>query len=286
MSGIHRPIKNPPLTLEEYALYGKKSVPYLGIAPSLGGGAAEGRERMSSDHGRLVDKIVEALEAAIHHGELLPGKRISELALSSTFGVSRGPLREAIRKLEARRLFERTAFHGIRLVDLSIEDLEQLLVVREVLEGAAARAAAKNISDKELAALKQFLRNAKKRKAALTLAPKTPELGIHHMIARASKNRWLEEMLCKDLYGLLRAYRYSSSDLVHRAEEARREHHKIVEAIARHDGARAETLMRKHNRDGRINLIARLKAERTHKRESSLRLIPRKRKVKRNLSLK
>jgi DNA-binding GntR family transcriptional regulator len=230
---------------------------------------------MTLNQGKLVDQIVEALETAIHNGELLPGKRISELALSSTLGVSRGPLREAIRKLEARRLFERTAFHGIRLVDLSIKDLEQLLVVREVLEGAAARAAAENASAKELLALKKFVTKTRKPKTSLPLAPKNPELGIHHLIARASKNRWLEEMLCKDLYGLLRAYRYLSSDLDHRAGEARREHRKIVEAIAEHDGTRAEILMRKHNRHGRLNLIARLKAERIRKQESALRLIPR-----------
>jgi DNA-binding GntR family transcriptional regulator len=233
------------------------------------------------NHGKLVDQIVEALETAIHSGELLPGKRISELALSSTLGVSRGPLREAIRKLEARRLFERTAFHGIRLVDLSIKDLEQLLVVREVLEGAAARAAAENASHKELLALKRFIKDSGRRGAHLPLAQNIPQLGIHHLIARASKNRWLEEMLCKDLYGLLRAYRYLSSDPHHRAEEARREHRKIVEAIAKHDGERAETLMRKHNRHGRLNLIARLKAEHIKKQESSLRLIPREGKNKR-----
>ena len=81
------------------------------------------------------------------------------------------------------------------------------------------------------------------------------------MIARASKNRWLEEMLCKDLYGLLRAYRYSSTDLAHRSEEAEKEHRQIVDAIAAHDGDRAESLMRKHNRDGRLNLIRRLKSD-------------------------
>jgi DNA-binding GntR family transcriptional regulator len=237
---------------------------------------------MPSNQGKLVDQIVEALETAIHNGELLPGKRISELALSSALGVSRGPLREAIRKLEARRLFERTAFHGIRLVDLSIKDLEQLLVVREVLEGAAARAAAENASNKELAALKQFLKNGVRHGKSLPLSTKNPELGIHHLIARASKNRWLEEMLCKDLYGLLRAYRYLSSDLDHRVGDARREHLKIIDAIAKHDATRAETLMREHNRQGRLNLINRLKAERSHKQISSLRLIPRKGKTPRN----
>jgi DNA-binding GntR family transcriptional regulator len=235
-----------------------------------------------SSQGKLVDQIVAALETAIHNGELLPGKRVSELALSSTLGVSRGPLREAIRKLEARRLFERTAFHGIRLVDLSVKDLEQLLVVREVLEGAAARAAAENASPKELLALKRFLKKARRPAGSLPIPPQNMQLGIHHLIARASKNRWLEEILCKDLYGLLRAYRYLSSDLDHRAEAARLEHRKIVEAIANHDGERAEALMRKHNRHGRLDLIARLQTERGRKQESSLRLIPRLERSKRN----
>jgi DNA-binding GntR family transcriptional regulator len=238
---------------------------------------------MPAVDGELVDKIVDALESAISNGELLPGKRISELALSSTLGVSRGPLREAIRKLEARRLFERTAFHGIRLVDLSIEDLEQLLIVREVLEGAAARAAAENISDRELHQLKSYLDHGVQRKSTFTLAPKVAAFGIHHIIAQASKNRWLEEILCKDLYGLLRAYRYASTDLDQRSKEARAEHRRIVKAIAQHNGNKAEALMREHNRNGRVSLIRRLKADRADERQISLRPIPRNKKKRRNV---
>ena len=238
---------------------------------------------MSAVDGELVDKIVDALENAISNGEILPGKRISELALSSTLGVSRGPLREAIRKLEARRLFERTAFHGIRLVDLSIEDLEQLLIVREALEGAAARAAAEHISEKELQQLKSYLDNGKRRKSTFTLAANVPAFGIHHIIAQASKNRWLEDILCKDLYGLLRAYRYASVDLPHRSKEARAEHRRIVNAIAQHNGNKAEALMRKHNRNGRISLIRRLKADEADERQISLRPIPRNKKKGRSV---
>jgi DNA-binding GntR family transcriptional regulator len=232
----------------------------------------------------LVDKIVDALESAISNGELLPGKRISEVDLSSALGVSRGPLREAIRKMEARRLFKRTAFRGIRLVDLSIDDLEQLLVVREVLEGAAARAAAVNISAEELKQLKLFSEDGIRRKSSAPITLDKLQYGFHHMIARASKNRWLEEMLCKDLYGLLRAYRYSSANLAQRNEEAREEHHEIVKAIAQRDGDRAETLMRKHNRNGRISLIKRLRADFVPQGQSSLRRISRSNKARRNKS--
>jgi DNA-binding GntR family transcriptional regulator len=227
---------------------------------------------MPADEGQLVDAIVEVLEKAIQSGEIVPGRRVSELALSSTLRVSRGPLREAIRKLEARRLFERTAFHGIRLVDLSIDDLEQLLVVREMLEGAAARAAAAHISAKELADLRAYTETGARRNSAISLVP-LPADGFHHIIARASKNRWLEEMLCKDLYGLLRAYRFSSVDLPHRAKDAHQEHQEIVEALAQRDGDKAERLMRKHNRNGRINLIRRLRAEGVEREDVSLRSI-------------
>jgi DNA-binding GntR family transcriptional regulator len=239
---------------------------------------------MSANDVQLVDKIVDALESAILNGELLPGRRISEVDLSSTFGVSRGPLREAIRKLEGRRLFNRTAFHGIRMVDLSIDDLEQLLVVREVLEGAAARAAAENISDEEIEKLKRFSEEEVRRKSPLTFAPTTK--GFHHLIAQVSKNRWLEQMLCKDLYGLLCAYRYSSVDLAQRAEEAREEHYEIVKAIARRDGDHAEALMRKHNRNGRADLIKRLRAKDADQPVSSLRRIPRIKASRHNRSLR
>jgi DNA-binding GntR family transcriptional regulator len=69
--------------------------------------------------------------------------------------------------------------------------------------------------------------------------------------------------------------RYSSVDLAQRAEEARKEHHEIVEAIARHDGDRAEALMRKHNRNGRADLIKHLRAKDAGQPVSSLRRIPR-----------
>ena len=62
----------------------------------------------------LVDAATEQLEAAIISGELTPGKRLREQQLADEYGISRGPLREAIRRLEGRRLLERTANIGVR----------------------------------------------------------------------------------------------------------------------------------------------------------------------------
>src|SRR3977135_4124637 len=86
----------------------------------------------------LADETALRLQQSILAGELSPGQKLSEQMLSLQFGVSRGPLREAIRTLEGRHLLERTPFSGVRVVQLTIDDIEQLLSMREALEGLAA----------------------------------------------------------------------------------------------------------------------------------------------------
>ena len=104
----------------------------------------------------LIDDTVAKLEELIVRGELLPGRTLlPEQALADTLGVSRGPLREAIRTLEGRRLIERTPHAGVRVVKLSLEDLEQLLVTREALEGMACRQAAENMTAAEIRQLRE-----------------------------------------------------------------------------------------------------------------------------------
>src|ERR1700742_1521554 len=105
----------------------------------------------------LVDVVAERIEAAIIGGQLEPGSRLSEQALAASLGVSRGPLREAIRRLEGRKLLERTTNIGVRVAALSLKDLNELLQVREALEGLACALAAANMTDKEIAALRALL---------------------------------------------------------------------------------------------------------------------------------
>src|SRR3979411_3565389 len=92
----------------------------------------------------LADETALRLEQSILTGELSPGQKLSEQVLSSQFGVSRGPLRGEIRTLERRHLVERTPFSGVRVVQLTVDDIEQLLLMREALEGMAARQEAEN----------------------------------------------------------------------------------------------------------------------------------------------
>lgn len=105
----------------------------------------------------LVDAVTERLEAAILGGELAPGSRLSEQRLATAFGVSRGPLREAIRRLEGRQLLRRTTNIGVHVTELSHEDLAELMTVREALEGMACRLAAQTITQGQLVELEDLL---------------------------------------------------------------------------------------------------------------------------------
>lgn len=204
----------------------------------------------------LVDAVTEELEAAIIAGRLAPGERLSEQGLAATMGVSRGPLREAIRRLEGRRLLERTINVGVRVVDLSLERLENLLQVREALEGMGARLAAHRLSEAELADLARMLdEHAAEVEKGPGYYQQAGDFDFHFRIAKASGNDLLISMVCGDLYDLLRVYRYKSSTMEGRAQAALVEHRAIVAALAARDPDRAEAEMRAHIANGRRHTL-------------------------------
>lgn len=202
----------------------------------------------------LVDVVAERIEAAIISGALEPGSRLSEQALATSLGVSRGPLREAIRRLEGRKLLQRTPNIGVRVAALSLKDLYEILQVREVLEGMACALAAKNMTDAEIAALQSLLEKHGQQKSVQDgegYYQESKDFDFHFRIVAGSRNERLGEMLMGDLYHLLRIYRYKSSTKPGRAKEALQEHQEIVAAIARRDPAAAEQKMRVHIRNAR-----------------------------------
>ena len=95
-----------------------------------------------AEHKTHVDRVFEQIERAIVVGEFAPGSRLGEETLAERFGVSRGPLREALRQLEGRGLVVRLPHAGVRVVALGHEDLIELYEIRGNLEGLACRLAA------------------------------------------------------------------------------------------------------------------------------------------------
>lgn len=103
----------------------------------------------------LRDIVFDNLRLAILDGTLRPGERLMEVSLSEKLGVSRTPVREAIRKLEIEGLVEITPRRGAQVCELSVKDVEDVLEVRETLEGLAAFLAAEKMSDDELKELEK-----------------------------------------------------------------------------------------------------------------------------------
>ena len=212
----------------------------------------------------LVDAVTERIEAAIISGALEPGSRLSEQALAASLGVSRGPLREAIRRLEGRKLLQRTPNIGVRVAALSLKDLNEVLQVREALEGMAAALAATHMTDAEVTALKGLLDKHGQQKSVQEgkgYYQESKDFDFHFRIVTGSRNERLIEMLMGDLYHLLRIYRYKSSTKPGRAQQALHEHEDIVAAIASRDPAAAEQKMRQHLRNARVYVEEQLAAE-------------------------
>ena len=180
----------------------------------------------------------------IRQGQILPGARLREIDLAARLGISRTPVREAIRKLEADGLVEHVPRHGASLRRLSYAEVMELYDMRTVLEGTAARLAARAASDVELAELAEI--NA--RMTAATDAPaQVARLNrqFHTGILNAAKNRFLRNAMNSMSRTLLILGPSTLLD-AERAETAAAEHEALLRALTARDGPGAEAAMRAH----------------------------------------
>lgn len=204
-----------------------------------------------------ADEAFDCLQTAIVTGELSPGEKIGEVELCARFQLTRGPLREALGRLESRGLLVRRPHAGVKVVSVSADELKELYRIREVMEGLAARQAAERMSDQEIADLQSTLDSheimiEKARGQAYYQAE--GDYDFHHRIATGSRNAKLAQMLLGDLYYMVRMYRYRLSTSSGRPHRALGEHRRIAEAIAQRDGELAEFLMKRHINAARKNI--------------------------------
>ncbi|TXY11296.1 GntR family transcriptional regulator [Vibrio cholerae] len=207
------------------------------------------RQASTEKESTKSENLTEYLIEAIVEGQLAPGSKISEPELAKQFQVSRGPLREALMRVEGLGLIERIPHIGARVIQLSPTKLVELYAVREALEGMAARLAARNITEIELAGLESLLSTHSTHIDQVEGASYFNQQGdfdFHYRIIQASRNQQLIGLLCDELYHLLRMYRYQSPRSHSRPVEALEEHKFILRAIRQRDEELAEMLMRRH----------------------------------------
>ncbi|WP_411572368.1 GntR family transcriptional regulator [Vibrio sp. TH_r3] len=209
------------------------------------------------------ENLTEYLIEAIVTGDIESGAKISEPELAKRFGVSRGPLREAIMRVEGLGLIERIPHVGARVISFSQHHLSELYAVREALEGMAARLAARHISEPELVALQQLLSKHSQHIDEVegrSYFQQQGDFDFHYRIIKASRNTKLIALLCDELYHLLRMYRAQSPRSHSRPEKALEEHKFILQAIQNRDEELAEMLMRRHISGSRLLIEQQMKS--------------------------
>ncbi|HET8672433.1 MAG TPA: GntR family transcriptional regulator [Thermoleophilaceae bacterium] len=207
-----------------------------------------------------ADYVAEALRAAIHRGDLADGAVLNQAAIASHFGVSRVPVREAMRQLQAEGLIT-TRAHRLAVVrSLSLERIVEIYDLRALLEGYVIERAVPKID----AALLKKLTTLEKEMRDVADHPRWLELNarFHQMLYEPADAEVTLELI-EQLRA--RAERYvrlwSKGAGIHRPKEAGREHARILKLVEQGDGAGARQAIEEHVRHTRDRVIERGRQE-------------------------
>ncbi|HEY8426120.1 MAG TPA: GntR family transcriptional regulator [Limnochordales bacterium] len=209
----------------------------------------------------LRELVFEALREAIITGALKPGERLMEVQLADELGVSRTPVREAIRKLEHEGFVVMIPRKGAYVADISLKDVVEIFDVRTALEALAAQLAAERASDEDLERTERILVEYGECVESGDIARLIEvDTRFHEAIYQMAGNSRLKQML--SLLGE-QVMRYRTMTLSHkpRMRKALEEHRRIVEAIAARDAQRAARLAREHIESAEHALMALMAAK-------------------------
>jgi len=234
---------------------GRDIIPYhRGTADGLAWPTRAGQ--FARKDGPKVPSLYHQLLEEVLEGDLRPGEILVESALGKRFGVSRTPIREALRMLEQDGVLERVN-RGMRVRQTSSEEVLEIYGVRTILEAAAARDAATRRTDYDLANLDRLLRSMAEERTATPAERAAINRSFHRAIWQAARNRTLSDML-ERLAVHLRRYPATTYLRPGRWEEALEEHRLLLEAIRRRDPDAAAEVAEKHMwaaRDVRLDMI-------------------------------
>jgi len=194
----------------------------------------------------LRDVVFEYLRSAILNGDLKPKERLMEVQLAEQLGVSRTPIREAIRKLELEGLVVMIPRRGAYVGDISVKDILDVLEVREVLEGLAASLAAERMQKDELQSLRQVTEEFRKvfeEQNTQGMVEKDNE--FHDKIFQATRNQKLLH-IAHGLHEQVQRFRIMYFSEYNTSKTLAEEHQAILEAIEKRDRKKARELAQYH----------------------------------------
>lgn len=206
----------------------------------------------------LRDVVFNTLRQGILTGELKPGERLMEIHLADTLGVSRTPIREAIRMLELEGLVTMIPRRGAEVSRISMQDLRDVLEVRRSLDTLAVCLACKRIKEDKIKELEQAaldFAKATETKNATTIAQ--ADVKFHDIILEASDNKRLSQMV-NNLAERVYRYRLEYVKDPKNHEKLINEHERILEYIKRGDEENARKAIELHIDNQEKNIISQL----------------------------
>jgi len=194
----------------------------------------------------LRESVCESLRDAIRKGILRPGDRLMEIQLADELGVSRTPVREAIRKLELEGYIITMPRRGTYVANLSIRDVNEVFEIRTSLDALAGELAAERITDEELEALQRLLVKLGHyvEEGDMDKIVET-DVKFHDVLYQASRNSRLVGII-SNLREQLTRFRTTSMSFPGRLKATLEEHRALVEAIAQGDAASARSAAEYH----------------------------------------
>jgi len=196
----------------------------------------------------LYEEVAEQLRQRIFRRELEPGSWIDEVKIAQEFGISRTPLREALKVLAAEGLVTMKVRRGAYVTEVSESDLADVYHLLSLLESDAAGVVAQKATDEQLKELQQL---HKELEAAQNNRDKFFALNerFHMRLLEVAGNRWRDQLVA-DLRKVMKLNRHNSLLKAGRVKESMLEHRAIVEAIAKRDAKLATKRMQEHFRNG------------------------------------
>lgn len=194
----------------------------------------------------LCQQAVELLRKRIYAHALIPGQRLDEAALAGELGISRTPLREALKILSTEGLIDLQPRKGCYVAELTLTDLEEIFPIMAMLEGRIAHEAAMKASVADLKRL-DALHEKLEKHAANGDIDRYYETNyvFHDSLQEVAGGRWLPAMIA-DQRKLLKLSRHRSLRLEGRLADSLDEHRRLMKALHAHDGNAAEAVMKSH----------------------------------------
>ena len=225
------------------------------------------RQPMMDDFLPLRDVVFRTLRQAILTGEMKPGERLLEIHLANKLGVSRTPIREAIRMLELEGLVIMVPRRGAQVAQITEKSMKDVLEVRRTLDALSAELACERISPEEEEALKKACQNfeeAVKTKDAKIIAK--ADVAVHDIIAAATGNQRLIQLI-NNLAEQMYRYRFEYIKDASQHERIIQEHRVIYESIAKKDKEAASNMAKTHIDNQEKAVIARIRMEQSNNKK-------------------